>query len=326
MALTRVTIRQFETFLAVVEYHSIAGAAERLGLTPSAVSQLLAEFEGELGFRLFDRTTRRLSLSSAGKDFLPSADSWMRHLRSAEQTARDIRDRAVGVIRVGAPLVLASTALPAAITEYAAIKPKVIVRLCDTPVQRLVDSVVDSDVDFAVGPDHPVGSRVERQAVFESPWVMWCAPTNPLAAKRRIQIEDLRKVMFVQGGRDDKWDLERMIAGLPGDLPVVPVDVFDNATTAFGMAAQGRMVTMAPGYVAPLARMYGLVMKRMAKPETIREVCIYSPNYRMLSPAAEGFRTFLTQWLPKWNAANLRWRAPAAASGSNIENNRRSAG
>src|SRR5580704_5866539 len=113
MAFTRVTVRQFETFLAVVEYHSIAAAAERLGLTPSAVSQLLAEFERELGFRLFDRTTRRLSLSSAGKDFLPSADSWMRHLRFAEQTARDIRDRAVGVIRVGAPLVLASTALPA---------------------------------------------------------------------------------------------------------------------------------------------------------------------------------------------------------------------
>jgi DNA-binding transcriptional LysR family regulator len=319
MAFTRITVRQFETFLAVVEYHSIAGAAERLGLTPSAVSQLLAEFEGELGFRLFDRTTRRLSLSSAGKDFLPCADSWMRHLRSAEQTARDIRDRAVGVIRVGAPLVLASTAIPAAITEYEAIRPKVIVRLCDTPAQRLVDSVVDGDVDFAVGPDHPVGSRVELKGVFESPWVIWCAPTSPLAERRRIQVEDLRKVKFVQGGRDDKWDLERMIAGLPGDSPVVPFDVFDNATTAFGMAAQGRVVTMAPGYVAPLARMYGLVMKRMAKPEAIREVCIYSPNHRMLSPAAEGFRTFLTQWLPKWNAANLRWRAPATAVGSKIE-------
>ncbi|MCI0151425.1 LysR family transcriptional regulator [Paraburkholderia sediminicola] len=305
MALTRVTVRQFETFLAIAEYHSLAGAAERLGLTPSAVSQLLAEFESELGFRLFDRTTRRLSLSSAGKDFLPSAESWVRHLRSAEQTARDIRERAVGVIRVGAPLVLASTALPAAIAEYAAIAPKVVVRLCDTPVQKLVESVADSDVDFAIGPDHPIGSRVERQSVFESPWAVWCAPTNPLAKRRRIRLEDLRTVMMVQGGRDDKWDLERMISGLPEDSPIVPFDVFDNATTAFGMAAQGTVVTMAPGYVLPLARMYGLVMKRMAKPETLREVCIYAPKYRTLSPAALGFRKFLTHWLPKWNA-NLR--------------------
>ncbi|MFP3589996.1 LysR family transcriptional regulator, partial [Paraburkholderia sp. SIMBA_055] len=57
MALTRITIRQFEAFLAIVDQNGIAAAAQRLGLTSSAVSQLLAELERELGFRLFDRTT-----------------------------------------------------------------------------------------------------------------------------------------------------------------------------------------------------------------------------------------------------------------------------
>jgi DNA-binding transcriptional LysR family regulator len=302
MAFSRITVRQFEVFLAVVECSSIAGAADRIGLSASAVSQLLAEFENELGFRLFDRTTRRVSLSSAGRDFLPTADAWIRHLRFAEQAARDIRNRAVGAIRVGVPLVLASTALPAAVTEYAEVNPKVIVRLCDIPTQRLIDAVADNDVDFAVGPDHPTVPKVNRHAVFASPWVLWCSPSNPLAGKTRIRLDDVRAMTLVQGGRDDKWDLERMVSEQSGRSPVVPFDVFDNATTAFGMAAQGRMVTMAPAYVAPLARLFGLVPRRIEDAETIREVCLYSPAQRVLSPAAEDFRNFLSGWLRKWNA------------------------
>ncbi|MBN3807285.1 LysR family transcriptional regulator, partial [Paraburkholderia sp. Ac-20336] len=131
MPLTRVTIRQFEAFLAIVDLHSIGAAAARLGLTASAVSQLLAELETELGFRLFDRTTRRVALSSAGQDFLASAESVLRHVQAAAQSADDIRNRAAGIVRVGAPLVIAATALPAAIADYARNKPKVVVRICD---------------------------------------------------------------------------------------------------------------------------------------------------------------------------------------------------
>ncbi len=103
MALTRITLRQFEAFLAIVDLHSIGAAAERLGLTSSAVSQLLSELEAELGFRLFDRTTRRVNLSSAGRDFLSSAESVLRHVRAAAQSADDIRNRAAGIVRWRVP-------------------------------------------------------------------------------------------------------------------------------------------------------------------------------------------------------------------------------
>src|ERR1700722_18903361 len=132
MPLTRATIRQYEALVAIADADRISAAADPLGLTSSAVSQLLAELETELGFRLFDRTTRRVNLSSAGQDFLSSAESVLRYVRAAAQSADDIRNRAAGIVRVGAPLVLAATALPAAIAEYARDKPKVVVRIFDT--------------------------------------------------------------------------------------------------------------------------------------------------------------------------------------------------
>ncbi|SIT47456.1 Transcriptional regulator [Paraburkholderia piptadeniae] len=301
MALTRITIRQFEAFLAIVDQNGIAAAAERLGLTSSAVSQLLAELERELGFRLFDRTTRRVSLSTAGRDFLSSAESVLRHLRAAEQTASDIRNRAAGIVRVGAPLVLASTALPYAIAGYAAQKPKVVVRVVDTDVEQLVERVASGDVDLAVGPDRATGDRVRREAIFRSPWVLWCAGDHPLARRRRLRWHDLRGTPIVATGRDHEASVAQMLADQPSDARIAPVEVVDNVTTAFGLAAQGLAVTLAPAYVKPLAQTFGLAMRRVVEPETIREVCIYRPVDRSLSPSADGFAEFLGVCLRTWD-------------------------
>ena len=95
---------EIEAFIAVAEAHSFTVAASRLGLTAQAVSQLIAELEAILGFRLFDRTTRKVALSSAGRDFLGSASTLLRHVHAADIAADDVRNRATGVVRVGAPL------------------------------------------------------------------------------------------------------------------------------------------------------------------------------------------------------------------------------
>lgn len=302
MALTRITLRQFEAFLAIADLRSIAAAAQRLGLTSSAVSQLLAQLEVELGFRLFDRTTRIVNLSAAGEDFLSSAESVLRHVRAAEQSMDDIRNRAAGIVRVGAPLALASTALPAAIAEYAQGKPKVVIRICDTPNERLVDRVESGDIDLAIGPDRPTGHKVSSEAAFSSPWVMWCAPSHPLAKRARVNWRLLRTAPIVATGHDHEWGVMQMFVDLPLEARITPVDVVDNVTTAFGLAAQARVVTLAPAYVAPLAKTFGLVMRRIVDPETIREVCVYRPVERALSPAAEGFTEFMLAWLRRWDS------------------------
>jgi DNA-binding transcriptional LysR family regulator len=56
-------------FVSVVDHQSFSGAAEALGLTPSAVSKLVTKLEGRLGVRLLNRTTRRLALTSEGDTY-----------------------------------------------------------------------------------------------------------------------------------------------------------------------------------------------------------------------------------------------------------------
>lgn len=300
MPLTRFTLRQIEAFVAVAELHSFSAAAERMGLTAQAVSQLVAELESILSFRLFDRTTRRVSLSSAGRDYLPAAQSVLRHAHAAETAADDVRNRAAGLVRVGAPLVLASTALPAAIRNYANHRPKVVVRIRDLAVDGLIDAVAASDVDMAIGPDRATGPEVASAPLFDSPWVLWCAPTHPLARLVQVRWRDLRGHAIVAAGRDHERSVAQMRLSAPEDERVTPVDVVENISTALGIAAQGLAATLAPAYVGVLATTFGLTMRRVMNPETVRKVCLYTPIGRGLSPAAEGFAAHLAAWLPHW--------------------------
>jgi len=301
MSLTRFSLRQIETFVCVADLHSFAGAAQRLGMTPQAVSQLIAELEATLAFRLFDRTTRRVSLSTAGRDFLASAETIMRHVRAAESAADDVRNRAAGVVRVGAPLVLASTALPAAIREYQATRPKVVVRIRDLPVDALVDAVAVGDVDLAIGPDRIIGDTVNRHLLFDSLWVLWCAKSHPLARRKVLHWRELMGTALVAAGRDHEHSVSQMRLTTPEGERVTPIDVVDNISTALGIASEGLAATLAPAYVGALASTFNLVMKRVVDPEVLRRVCLYRSAQRAASPAVEGFAEFLGPWLTGWS-------------------------
>jgi DNA-binding transcriptional LysR family regulator len=293
MPLSRYTIRQFDAFLTVADTLSFTEAGNRLGLTPSAVSQLVVELEGEVGFKLFDRSTRKVALSSAGKEFLGSAEMVLRHVRMAETAAADLRKGSAGLVRIAAPMVIASAILPKIVKSYEAGHPQVTVRIRDVSVERIIDVVESGEVELAMGPDRPSGDTVSRISLFKSPWVLWCARTHPLARKRVLKWNDLLGETLVAAGRDHERSVTRMRAGLPEDERITPIDVVDNISTALGIAAEGLAATLSPAYVSAWAERFGLVMRRVVDPEVMREVCLYLPTLRAVSPAAQGFAKFI---------------------------------
>ena len=297
MPLSRFTLRQFEAFVTVAETLSFTEAGNRMGLTPSAVSQLVVELENSLGLRLFDRSTRKVELSGPGRELLSSAEAVLRYAGLAEIAAEDLRNQAAGMIRIAAPQVIAGMMLPRIIEPYAKRHPKVVVAIRDAAVERLVDVVATGEVDLSIGPDRPHGDDVERLPLFDSPWVLWCAPEHGLAVKPVVEWEDLRGLPMVAAGRDHERSVARMRSNLPEEERITPSQVVDHISTALGIAAVGPAVTLSPAYVGILARRLGLVMKRIVEPESIRQVCLYRSTRRALSPAAEGFAKHLTDWI-----------------------------
>ena len=78
-----ITSRQLRAFLLTARYQSFSRAADQLFITQSGMSVLVRELEAQLGFRLFERTTRRVTLTEFGSKFLPIAERSLVDLESA---------------------------------------------------------------------------------------------------------------------------------------------------------------------------------------------------------------------------------------------------
>lgn len=112
-------------FATIAETGSFTGAAEVLGLSPASVSKGLARLEASLGLTLLNRTTRRVSLSSAGRDLLPEAQAMLSAAQVAVESAREGRGALAGPIRLTAPMSFGIRALGAPLATFTAAHPDV---------------------------------------------------------------------------------------------------------------------------------------------------------------------------------------------------------
>src|SRR4051812_27701075 len=110
--------RQLRAFLLVAQHRNFTRAAEALFITPSGLSLLIRELETQLGFRLFDRTTRHVALTSQGAELLPSAQQGFSDIQSAMSRIGDRSREATQSLSVGAGHIVAANILPQALVEF----------------------------------------------------------------------------------------------------------------------------------------------------------------------------------------------------------------
>lgn len=145
-------IEDLRLFLAVAREGSFVGAARSLGTTPPSVTRGIAALEDRLGVQLFVRTTRRVSLTSAGADYAARVGPVVQDLQLAAEELRDRHGETAGLIRLTAPLALGPRLLPDIIGQFRVLYPQVTfsVALSDS----FVDSVDDS-FDLAIRISRP---------------------------------------------------------------------------------------------------------------------------------------------------------------------------
>lgn len=105
----REVVSGMAVFAAVVEHGSLAAAARKTGLTPSAVSKLVARLEGRLGTRLLQRTTRSMTITDAGQTYYERSRRILEDLRAVDEELASQTAEPRGTVRVSAPLLLGQT-------------------------------------------------------------------------------------------------------------------------------------------------------------------------------------------------------------------------
>ncbi|MFT4172035.1 MAG: LysR family transcriptional regulator [Rhodocyclaceae bacterium] len=153
-------LRAISTFAKAVELGSLRKAAAAQGMTPQAVSQMLAQLEAHLGVRLLHRTTRNIALTDEGRQFLESAQPALAALERALQQVRRAKDDDAGPLRIVGPR---STFLPVLwpvvdefCQRYPGVEPDV---LLDDRIGNWVQDRVDVGFRFGMQPDEGVIGR-----------------------------------------------------------------------------------------------------------------------------------------------------------------------
>jgi DNA-binding transcriptional LysR family regulator len=145
-----VELRHLRYFVAVAEELHFGRAAERLYVVQPAVSEQVRKLEQELGVRLFDRTPRSVSLTSAGAALLEEARLVLRQAEVAKLAAQRARDRAMMHLRIGYLADSLPSVVPRALRHLAAAAPRVEVTLRSAPAHRLSDDLRARRLDAVV--------------------------------------------------------------------------------------------------------------------------------------------------------------------------------
>ncbi|MES2787074.1 MAG: LysR family transcriptional regulator [Pseudomonadota bacterium] len=149
--LMNVGSRQLLVFLEICRLQSFARAAEQIPMSASGVSMLIKDLEEQVGTRLFERTTRSVTLTEAGRRMLPVAERIVAELRTLRGVIEGEEAAVRSRLDVAATPMVSAALLPGVVRSFVETHPQVRVYLADVDVQAVRSRVMDDEADIGLG-------------------------------------------------------------------------------------------------------------------------------------------------------------------------------
>lgn len=208
-------LRQLKYFVTSAEYLNFSVAAKHLYITQSTLSQQIKQLEFNLGFELFLRNSRHISLTEAGEEFLPFARKTIQDAEDAVQRLYDLQHVKAGKLRVGVTYSL-STVLTEGVIEFMKLFPGIKLEVYYKTVNELLELLKENKVDFVLSYkplfDAP---EVESMPLFENALALVVSKEHPLASRRKIKLQELTGLPLVLPSHDlqARMMLDRLVVG-----------------------------------------------------------------------------------------------------------------
>lgn len=190
-------LRDLWYFQAVAETANLGRAAALVHRTQPALTKSVQRLENELGTALFERTGRRLKLTSVGQVLLGRA----RQLRrSVEETTREIHDHAageVGTVRIGASVISAEAFLPRLVSRLSRQSPGISLQVLVDTNDVLERMLLAGELDLVLSPLSPNVPGVGCKAIEKDSVVIVASADHPLLERQRITFPHLRGYRWV---------------------------------------------------------------------------------------------------------------------------------
>ncbi len=286
------TIADLRAFVTVGELQSFAAAAQALHLSQPALSRRISHLEDMLGVRLFDRTTRSVSLTVLGRQFLGEVRGLVSDLDRSVLSLRDAAELEAGDVTVGCVFSAVHHFLPPVIRAFRDKHPRVLVRIVEEGADEVLDSVKHGEADFAINYIGMQDPDVTFTPLLKEPYVLACPADHALARRRAVAWEELAQYPLarVSHASRNRLFIDQALAELP-PLPRPIIEV-RHVSTLIGLVESGLGLAVVPKLTVPQGpgRIVGV---RLDKPEVSRTLALLQRQGRSLSPAAQAFAQML---------------------------------
>jgi DNA-binding transcriptional LysR family regulator len=280
--------REMLAFAAVVDAGSFVGAADTLNTSKAAVSRHVNDLEQRLGVRLLNRTTRKLSLTDDGQNFLPQCKDILSAIEQAESQLSSHSAEASGMLRVSAPVTFGVLHLAELWGDFLQAHPKVTldVSLSDRTVD-LVEEGFDVAIRISASP-HP--TLIDRKLATTR--VIVCATPTYLARHGtpthpdELASHDI--ISYSYWSSRDEWTFEgpqeevsvrtrsRMYANNGDTCLAAALDhqgiILQPDFLVAGPLQRGELVPLLPGYLAPEIGIHAVYASRKQLPLKVRKL------------------------------------------------------
>jgi len=283
-----------EAFIEIVDLGSFNKAAQKMHLTQTALTRRIQRLEAQLGLRLLDRTTRSVSLTTVGRDFLPEARQLLEDVQRSFERLRNMSRLSDGDVVIASVPSLMFGRLPRVLHSYALAHPANRVEVLDRDSSRVLEAVRQRHAQFGLHVHLPNDQDLHHETVCLDPFVAYCRKDHPLAGRAAVSWAELARFELITlggtSGNRQRMEAQLAIAG----IDIRTRFVVEYYSTALGLASEGLGVAILVSFGADVRP--ALVQVPLIDPVIHRPLSLVRRRGETLTPAAQVlYRQILAQ-------------------------------
>lgn len=288
-----INFKLLSVFLSVAENASFRKAADQTNRSMPAVSMQIKQLEEQVGVALFQRTTRKVSLTEEGEKLLISARKALAELEIGLSQIQHSIDLQHGRLSFACIPTVASTRLPLILTTFAKKYPGITVHVKELANHELLDCVRRREVDFAIGPMPENKGDLDFSPIFVDEYCAMLPKGYQDQGREGISLRELSKMplLMLSNASAFRGHVEKALS--TNGLEAKSNYEFVHVNTLIAMAEAGLGVALLPRIAIP--RKTPLKVVRVVNPALSRTISIATIRGHTLSPSASRLVDLLSQ-------------------------------
>lgn len=299
-------LKELRLFVTLAEAGGFRAASEIIGLSSPALSRQIAQLEGRLKTRLFDRDTRNVELTPSGRELLGLA----RRVLNEAAKARDEFDTFLAARRGSISLAclpsVTAGLMPPILSRFVIDRPDIDVRFLDAVWDGGASAVLDGRADLGLTTNTADGSgRLSFRKLIEDPVYAVAAPGGPLDEPRAFLWEEILAMPFVTMAPGTT--VRDHIGAAVTQIGAVfrPRFEVSHLASVGALVRQGLGVTALPRLTLPVIGGSSLVVRPLKAPTIVRQIGLLHLPGRSLSPAAQALTDVIVDYCSRHTQEDL---------------------